>query len=375
MRRLIPGAFLLILAVLAASGAAQETPNDRSVAMLPAAKAPAGEMRLGYFHGGRAHILYRILLDKGFAAQGVDVGLYSEFLNDSEGLGRKGFFRAPADIPEMNAVTTCDDFFGRVTGVKIIAAMERGELDGGAVGESSFLAAAAEGAPITAVAMLGHDTKSRPGKGVMAARGLSIESPQDLKGAVMITRRAGAGDGIFAREFIRSIGLVPDKDVLVIEDVKDDEQEAMLRSGFVDLKFGHLHEMRDYIEDGTAKFYRKMDWMNPELSQALLVFNNDYLARNPEKVKKLLRAYAKRIAYEKSLSPARRSQEAGFGVQMEMNYRGMNLPQFDDPPRVRPEQLDELQGLLVRYGRVRRRADLDRFINQNLLREALSEKE
>ncbi|MFH1620054.1 MAG: hypothetical protein ABIG11_09170, partial [bacterium] len=119
--------FIILALVLSHAGylhCAKEITNDRHVVMVPVTKAPEGEMRIGYFHGGRIHILYRIWLDKGYKAEGVKVGLYSKFLYDWQGLNRKGFFRVPEKAADMEAVNKGSDNFARVTGGRIIEAME-----------------------------------------------------------------------------------------------------------------------------------------------------------------------------------------------------------------------------------------------------------
>ncbi|MFH1618328.1 MAG: hypothetical protein ABIG11_00325 [bacterium] len=126
-------------------------------------------------------------------------------------------------------------------------------------------------------------------------------------------------------------------------------------------------------EKKIARLYRKMDWVNPEISHALLVFRNDYIAGNSENVKKILKAYAKRIAYEKALPDEVRNKEDAVGLQIEADYEGLNLPQFDYPPRVRPELLEEMQELMIRYGHITEKADLKKFVNQELLQQALAE--
>jgi len=322
-------------------------------------------VKIGYFNGGRAHCLYRTYDYSYFKKEGVDVELYSQYLNKDK------FFQLTQEHRKM--MKAGNKSFGRVTGEKIIEAIENGILDGGTPGESSFIQAVAKGASVVAVALLGHDDKDKPGKALLLRKGLIINKPEDFKGKKFGTRRAGPADRIFLSEFFKSIGLDPEKDVTIIDQIPDNKQKEYLLNGKIDGIFHHLHGGIDKIEDGEAVLYRPMDWINPEVSHALLVFRKDFILKYPEKVEKIIRAYMKRIKYEKSLSEDERKKEQSFGYQIELSYEGMGLPRYDFPPLVRLDLLQEIQRLLLDYKIIDQKKDLSEFIDNSFVNKIYAE--
>jgi len=175
-------------------------------------------VKIGYFYGGRIHAIYRAYMNKLFEAEDIDVQLYTQFLLQDD------WYEVPKSHQAMLSILlpTSEGMamgreFGKVTGIKIIEAMDQGLFAGGTPGESSFIYQVTKGSPIIAVALLGHDDKNRPGKSIVVRQGLTINSPEDFKGKTFISRRAGPGDAIWLKEFIKSIGLDPKKDVTIMD--------------------------------------------------------------------------------------------------------------------------------------------------------------
>ncbi len=321
-------------------------------------------IRIGYFHGGRIHLLYRAYINNYFDDEDIDVELYSEYLL------KDGWNKIPKNHEEMEKNKRT---FGRVTGIRIIEAMDKGILVGGTVGESSFVSMITNGSPIIAVAMLGHETIERPAKAIAIRKDIIINKPEDFKGKTLITRRAGPGDGIFLREFIENIGLDPDRDITIIDQVPDNREEEFLKEKKVDGGIFHLHKLRALVTSEIAYLYRKMDWLNPEISHALLVFRKDFVEAHPERVKKIIRAYMRRIKYEHSMPEEEKIKEKRFGLQMILYFQGLNLPQYNYPPLVRQDLLKEVQRLLLKYKFIDREIDLEKFINNSFVEEIYKE--
>ncbi len=62
----------------------------------------------------------------------------------------------------------------------------------------------------------------------------------------------------------------------------------------IDGGFFHLVRVKILTEENLAYVYRPMNWVDPELSHALLVFNADYLEKNRARVKDIVRVYMER---------------------------------------------------------------------------------
>lgn len=325
-------------------------------------KALRRPVRIGYFHGGRTHALYRTYVYNLFDKENVDVEFYSQYLRGDK------FVLVPNQHERMKDMQKAGNLFGKVTGERIIKAIEDGVLDGGTPGESSFIEAVNNGSPIVAVALLGHDNKDKPGKALLLRKDVVIKKPQDFIGKKFGTRRAGPGDKIFLSEFFRSIGLDPEKDVTIIDQIPDDEQRKCLKAGTLDGMLHHLHGAIREIENDVAYLYRPMDWMNPEISYAVLVFRRDFVTQHPKEVEKVVRAYMKRLKYEHSLPLSEKVKPLDFGLQIELHYKkSMVLPQFDFPPLVRMDLLKQVQDLLLQYKIIDKKNDLSKYVDNSFV--------
>ncbi len=318
-------------------------------------------VKIGYFHGGRTMLLYRAYINHEFDTSSIPVELYTKSLyEDSYQLIPKNY----EDIKDIA-------LYGKATGGELINEVVKGNYSGATPGESSFIEAVANGAPLVAVAELGHDTKEKPGHAIIFREGLNIKSPDDIKGKTLSSRRAGDGDAVFLRLFLKSIGLDPDKDVDLLEQVMDDKQTEHLVEGEVDGGFYHLMSVEKLIEKEHATLYSKFNWVNPELSHALLVFHKDFVRDHPDQVEKIVRAYMKRVRYEHSLPQSERLKDPGYGyqkgLQMAKDFMGMDLPQYDENPIVQLELLTEMQNILYENGYLDNKADLSKFIDNSFV--------
>lgn len=333
-------------------------------AQAAASKVKDGAIRIGYFYGGRCYQLYRASHFGFFDQEGVPVQLYSAFGKDAE-----RFVPLPNDFQKMWNMGKSMGL-GRTSGTAIIKAMQDGVLDAGCVGETSFIEAVHQGKPIVAVLQLSHGMKDAPGHVILLRKGLKVSSSRDLVGKTLLTRRAGPADGVFLKEYLRQEGLVPGKDVAVIEQVPFKAQYDRLKDGTADGGLYHAFAIQKIVEDGDAYIFRRMDWINPELSNAVLVFQKDFLKRRSDDVRRIVRAYAKRVLYEKNLPPEEMSG-AKFGMITDITGRwaGVGLPGASYPPRIDRGVLNLMQELFVRHGALKRSADLSPAIDQSLLEE------
>lgn len=324
---------------------------------------------IGYFHGGHSSLLYRTYINDYFDRESIKVSFITRALNDET------FHVVPTKYDEISDIK----LYGKVTGEELIGKMMRGDFVGAVSGESSFINAVTKGLPIVAVARLGYDTKKHPGHAIIFRKGVKINTSEDLKGKIMASRRSGpGGDKVFLREFLRNEGLDPENDVIVVDDLPKDKLDKALREKDIDGAFYHIDSLIPMVTSGNAYVYRKMDWMNPELSQAFLVFRKDFVEKNPESVKRFLRAYLKRISYEQNLSLEERREDPGKyyrrgNFQIETDFMGMNFPQFDLPPTIDITLLNEMQELLYNYNYIKEKTDLSNFIDNSFVEEIYEE--
>jgi ABC-type nitrate/sulfonate/bicarbonate transport system substrate-binding protein len=122
--------------------------------------------------------------------------------------------------------------------------------------------------------------------------------------------------------------------------------------------------------------YRAMDWMNAEISHALLVFRKDFIEEYPKEVQNIITAYMKRIKYENSIPKQEKISsihpENNLGLQLGFQLNGSSIPVYDYPPLVRVELLEEVQDLLFEYGEIDNKIDLNQHIDNSFVIKALN---
>ena len=311
------------------------------------------DVRIGYFHNGRTVLFLRSYINQQFEKQGVSVQLLTRLFKDGAYVEIPKDYKVAAERPE----------FGKVLGSELLDGIMQGEFDGVVIGEGSFVTAIAKGMPLVAVAELGHDSVDRPSDALVLGSDVVIEKPFDFIGKRLGTREAGPMDSMMIREFLESIG-VPAGDV----DLRDQVQEGTLLNKIAHKGFdgGYLYvrSLERLINDNKASVYvyRKFDWVNPELSHALLVFRQDFVEKYPEEVEKVVRGYTKQIRYEHGLSTEERRRDPGLEsrgiLQMELDFMGLDLPQYDLPPTVSMDLLNQIQDLLFKYKFINIKTDL-----------------
>ena len=318
-------------------------------------------VRIGYFHGGRTYLLYRAYIGGYFEKEGLDVQLITR--NGSGNIVR---------VPKEYETIRLEHDFGKITGLELLELLKKGELDGATVGEGSFIKAVADGMPIVAVALLGHDTREAPAHAMVFRTDTNIVSLADIAGKKLASRRGGPTEAIVLREFLQSINMPP-SEVTIQDQIDEDELRKALRKGSIDGAYMHLQSIEELIEMDHAPIYvyRTLDWVDPEISSGTLVFHNDFVRAHPERVERIVRAYMDRIAFEGALSQEERMRDPdkGFqdGLQMEKNYLKMNLPQYDLPPLVSLENLEKVRELLLEHGVISRRVALANFVDNSFV--------
>ncbi len=339
-------------------------------ALLPGAAAAApsvstAPVRIGYFHGGRTNVIYRTYVNGFFDEAGIPVELYTASLHD------RTLYKVPKTHARAMKLAEAlgGDEFAKMRGTEIVDAMLEGKVDAGTIGESSFIQGVAEGKPIVAVAMLGYDTRAHPGHVIAMRKDVVINSPADFHGKTLATRRAGPGDYIFLKEFLAAIGMGNDPTIKVLAQVPDDEIERQVKEKEVD--GGYYHLMTAHWMQKSLYPYRPLNWLNPEMSQAVLVFRKDFIAQHPDRVQEVVNAYIKRIAFERLIPSEKVDKSWDKGLMMKAEYAGMLIPQYDLPPRVRPELLEAMQDLLLKYDFIKEKKNLQDAIDKTFVEKGM----
>ncbi|MGZ3790473.1 MAG: ABC transporter substrate-binding protein, partial [Bacteriovorax sp.] len=297
---------------------------------------------------------------KGFEQEGISVDLMTKNLGEIAYCPAPNFLN-PNERKKLKQ-------FGKATGTELINLVTNGQADGATIGETAFIYAVEQGLPILAVAQLGHDIKGHAGHAIVVRNNINLTGPESFKGLRFGARRSAGGDEVMIKEFLVHSGVNP-KDVKIIRNISDDKIAPMLKSNELDIAYAHLAALRKWIERDKypIKIFKALDWVDPELSQSLLIFSKKFYNDNPDKVKKILAAYMKRIDAESKLETGKKSESNIKGLQIELSYEGLSNPRFEKVPVVRQDLLDEWQALLVKHGALQKKADLSNFIDNSMV--------
>ena len=294
-------------------------------------------IRIGYFDGGRLHPLYRAYINGYFDAQGLDVEFYTKST-------QPGLIKIPKDHLLFKQLKNSIPKLGRMTGLEIAKEIKNGNLDGGGIGEASFIYTITDNIPIVAVAGLGHCDKTKSCRGIIASK--DINNVDDLKGKTICFRRTGSGDDIFLRMYLKNNGIDPDKDVNLISANFDNMEEQIISS---DACFVHYHYVKQFINSGERILLKSFDWINPENSLAVLVFDKEFAEKNRDLIERFISAYQKSIDAENNLTEEEKVKDTEFGLQIKDEFMGLSLPVIDEQPIIRTDLLHLTQDLLLEY--------------------------
>ncbi len=324
------------------------------------------DISIAYFLGGRTSLLYRAYAENEFDTDNISVQFITHSLRDNS-----NYYILSKQYDSIENKENA----AKATGEELLKKMNDGEAEGSTPGESSFIKGIIQGIDMVAVAELGHDAKDLPGHAIIFRTGVTIKKPEDIKGKTLVTRRSGPGDAIFLREFLNSIG-IQEKDVTINDQVDDDEYRNQIISGEADGGYFHLTQFYDMVDNGQAYIYHRLDWVNPELSHALLVFRRDFIKDHPEIVEHIVRTYMKRIRFEQNITkennPAISIKETRSNIQLGEKY-GMNTPHYDLYPTVSIDLLNEMQDLMFKYHSIDKKADLRQYIDNSFVEKIYNE--
>lgn len=273
---------------------------------------------------------------------------------------------------------------GKATGTELFQKTLRKETDMAFVGEAAFVKSCALGEPVVGIAMLGADAAGQGGHAIVIKKGIKIKSPRDLEKITWGSRRSSGGDDIFLKEFLLKEGADLSKIKFVLG-IDDDKMSDYMKTGKIQGAYYHLMLILMDDPKNMVYTYRKLDWVDPSLSQAVAVVTREYLS-NPENrdtIKRFIRAYMKRTAYEHSLPKEKRrlgpnyeKDKPGYKMnykEMEVEYLGMNLPQFPKIPTIRKSLSEPAVDMLYRHKFIDKKIDLSTCYDNSLVAEIAAE--
>ena len=101
------------------------------------------------------------------------------------------------------------------------------------------------------------------------------------------------------------------------------------------------------------------------------------MEKYPKEVEKVVRGYMKQIQYEHGLSKEERMRDPGpesRGIlQMELDFMGLDLPQYDSLPTVSITLLEQIQDLLFKHKFINIKTDLSGHINNSFVEKISAE--
>jgi len=321
-------------------------------------------LRLGYFFGVRTAMILRASVNGYFDRAGLEIDLLTRYLDDNS------YLPMPKTFEEIRSRKVAR--LGKVTGDQLIKAMLQGKFDAATIGETSFLKAVAEGAPIVAIAELSHDRQDGAARAILLRKELKIRSAADLKGKTLVAKRSAGLDNVLLKEFLRHEGLTPGVDVTIKENYRDDRMAPDFRAGKIDGGLYHLSEARKMVEGGLGEIYSRFDWLDPEATQALLVVPKKEYKKKQKELIAFLSALMRLQTYESGLSKEERLQFRRIkGMQLDdEGVPGLSLPTMKALPLVRPEKLRKMNELLKTHKVVPRLLDLDDSLDNSLVKSA-----
>ena len=245
---------------------------------------------------------------------------------------------------------------GRGSGVTV-QAVAAGTAQFGYVDVPTMIKAAAKGAPVIAV---GVALQTSP-MSVMGFADKNIRTPADIKGRIVAVTPGDSMSQIWPL-FLKKTNL-KDTD---FQQVAGDAQTKLnaVVNGQADLLLGYVMDQAIKLQDATKKNVYPIRFADygVNLVSSGIVVNKDLLAKNPDLVKRFMRAATR------SLEEAAKNPEAAVDAMLKANsksgfkdsalvgmkataalYKGPDNPN-DRPFRVSPKNMQETFALLVEYG-------------------------
>ncbi len=193
------------------------------------------------------------------------------YIADREGLYRQVGLEAKVHLIPSNT--------------EIVEALQRGDLQVGAIPVTTAITAIDHGADLRIIAMTG-----RGSDGLLVRRDSGITSWTDLKGKRIATIRASILD-VLLLQALEAHGLDPSRDVSLVYFQKLGDMISALKTGQVDATSNTEPFMTDAVRQGWGQIlgYYTEQW--PDHPCCVVVARGDLLREHPETVEQVLKAH------------------------------------------------------------------------------------
>jgi NitT/TauT family transport system substrate-binding protein len=187
-----------------------------------------------------------------------------------------------------------------------------------------------------------------------------VNAVGDLKGKAIGITRAGSTTWIFARMLARQQGWDPDRDVKIVALGALDAQLAALSrreiAAFVWGDGGAVTEMQ-----GKSKVLMRLDTVTPKWISQILYASEEAIARNPEAIRKSLRAIFRAITFMRAQPQAAAeicSKKLGWPPEAVLGAHKISGPLLPADGHVSVEALAVMQDTLLEYGVIKKKLPL-----------------
>ncbi|MGB9723905.1 MAG: ABC transporter substrate-binding protein [Chloroflexia bacterium] len=229
---------------------------------------------------------------------------------------------------------------------EIIEALQRGDLQMGAVPVTTAIAAIDQGAHLRIVAMTG-----RGSDGLLVRADGGIARWEDLRGKTIATIRASILD-VLLRQALELHGLDPERDVTLVYFQKLGDMVSALKTGQVEATSNTEPFMTDAVRQGWGRIlgYYTEQW--PDHPCCVVVAREDFLREHPQEVEKILDVHVRAVE--------RAQEDPAYAARVIVEY----LEAFDpvlveaslSPEKMRvdytlsAEEIARMAGLMFRQG-------------------------
>lgn len=189
---------------------------------------------------------------------------------------------------------------------EIIEALQRGDLQMGAVPVTTAIAAIDQGARLRIVAMTG-----RGSDGLLVRADGGIAHWEDLRGKRIATIRASILD-VLLRLALERHGLDPESDVTLVYFQKLGDMVSALKTGQVEATSNTEPFMTDAVRQGWGRIlgYYTEQW--PDHPCCVVLAREDFLREHPQEVEKVLDVHVRAVRWAR--------EDPAFAARMIVEY-------------------------------------------------------
>ena len=246
---------------------------------------------------------------------------------------------------------------------EIIEAVQRGDLQAGAVPITTAIAAIAAGVELKIVAMTG-----RAGDGLLVRDDSGIATLSDLRGKRVATIRGSILD-VPLRVALLDAGLDPERDVELIYFSKLGDMIQALETGQVDAASNTEPFMTEVERDGWGRIlcYYSEAW--PDHPCCVMFVSQSLLSEQPDAAQALVGAHVRAVAYANQ-HPHETAETIveyldAFDVPLVEASLDLDKMRIDDT--ITPQEVERMAALMFQFGLIERQPGIDELLDLTLL--------